>query len=176
MLADQKIIMVLISRNKKAFKSVSFFFIVSIFAALLFLVISYQFEIINFLEFSIIFRFISLFFLIISALFGFSLGQISVRLYKDKSHKHVEEEIGNSEVDILQHSHFYGHQTQPEGQNKQLNNVESVITSDQTLEQNNRESIHCNECNKEIYNPYQCKQCLFYFCSDHFLIGDHICS
>ena len=168
--------MVLLSRNKKAFKSVSFFFSVSLLAALLFLVISYQFENENLLEFSIIFKFISLFFLIISTLFGFTIGQIIVRLFRDKSHKHLEEEIITQKSNISLQTPLDNHQTPIGNEKEQISNSETLYASKRNIEQNKQSEIVCNHCKKEIFNPYKCNVCLSYYCSDHFLIGDHNCN
>ncbi|MHA1983433.1 MAG: AN1-type zinc finger protein [Candidatus Hodarchaeales archaeon] len=167
--------MVILSQNKNSLKTVGFYFILSISASTLSYVVSFSFEDSGLLEFSFIFRLLSLVFLIISSLFGFSLGQILVRIYRDKSHNHVEEEINDqgSIPNPQYHYHAQNNATSPEGITKDV--IKKDFAEEEKIENANTK-FFCKECSKEIFNPYKCKNCNNFFCGVHILKGDHVCS
>ncbi|MHA2105329.1 MAG: AN1-type zinc finger protein [Candidatus Hodarchaeales archaeon] len=167
--------MVILSQNKSSLKTVGFYFIFSISASILFYVVSYSFDYSGLFEFSFIFRLLSLVFLIISSLFGFSLGQIFVRIYRDKFHNHVEEEINDQDSIPDQQYHYHGHNNDlnPESITKDV--IKKEIVEEKKNEQLNIK-VYCKECSKEIFNPYKCKNCNNFFCGVHIIAGDHVCS
>jgi hypothetical protein len=167
--------MVILSQNKNSLKTVGFYFILSISASTLFYIVSFSFEDNGLLEFSFIIRLLSLVFLIISSLFGFSLGQIFVRIYRDKSHNHVEEEIDDqgSIPNPQYHYHTQNNDTSPEIITKDV--IKKDFVEEKKIGSLNTK-VYCKECSKEIFNPYKCKNCNNFFCGVHILAGDHVCT